>query len=72
MAATFRLINDDADNFFALLDGSAGCAFCGRALRDEISKLIGVGPVCASQHRIPHNQEAAERRLALRRKLLNS
>jgi hypothetical protein len=70
VAATFRLIDNEADNFFALLDGSTGCACCGRALRDEISKLIGVGPECAQKHRVPHSKKAAERRLALRRKLL--
>jgi hypothetical protein len=69
-AATFRLINDEADNFFALLDGTGGCAICGRSLRDEISKLVGVGPECASHYRIPHNKEAAVQRLALREKLL--
>jgi hypothetical protein len=69
-AETFRLMDDDAEHFFALLDGTSGCAICGRALRDEISKLVGVGPECASQYRIPHNKEAAERRLTLRRKLL--
>jgi Family of unknown function (DUF6011) len=71
VAATFRLINNEAVNFFALLDGSTGCAICGRALRDGISKLIGVGPECARENRVPHNKEAAERRLALRHKLLN-
>jgi hypothetical protein len=71
VAATFRLINDEAANFFALLDGSTGCAICGRALRDEISKLIRVGPKCARENSVPHNREAAERRLALRRKLLH-
>jgi hypothetical protein len=71
VASTFRLIGPlNAENFFALLDGSEGCAICGRALRDEISKLIGVGPDCARQYRVPHSREAAERRLALRRKLL--
>jgi Family of unknown function (DUF6011) len=69
-AATFRLIDNTPENFFALMDGSTDCAICGRALQDEISKLIGVGPDCARQYWIPHNKEAAERRLALRRQLL--
>jgi hypothetical protein len=69
-AATFRLINNKADNFFALMDGSEGCAICGRPLRDEISKLIGVGPECAHKYGVPHSRQAAERRLTLRRKLL--
>ena len=71
-AATFRLINCTADNFFALMDGSEGCAICGRALKDEISKLIGVGPECAHKYGIPHSTQAAERRLLLRRKLLTA
>jgi hypothetical protein len=39
-------------------------------LRDELSRLIGVGPACAKQHHIPHSKEAAETRLILRRRLL--
>ena len=58
------------DHFFALLIGGLHCAFCNRPLRDDLSRLIGVGPDCARQHHIPHSQAAAERRLALRRKLL--
>lgn len=70
VAATFRLIDGIKENFYALLDGAEGCAICGKALRDEISKLCGVGPDCARQYRIAHTREAAEGRLALRRKLL--
>jgi hypothetical protein len=68
---TFALTNDfEPDNFYALLDSSTGCAICNRPLRDEISKLVGVGPDCARQHGIPHNMEAASRRLKLRSQLL--
>jgi Family of unknown function (DUF6011) len=69
-AETLRLIAGAPDNFFALLDGSEGCAFCGRALKDEISKLVSIGPDCAGQYHIPHNRAAAERRLIRRRELL--
>src|SRR5262249_25641121 len=69
-AATFRLINQRAENFFALMDGSNGCAICGRTLKDEISKLIGIGPECAHKYEIPHTIQAAKHRLILRRKLL--
>jgi Family of unknown function (DUF6011) len=69
-AATLRAIDSKLENFYALLDGSNGCAICGRPLRDEISKLVGVGPECASKHNVPHNLRAAEDRLALRKKLL--
>jgi hypothetical protein len=69
-AATFRLIDNDIDNFFALLDGSEGCAICGRDLRDEISKLVSVGPCCAKKYGVPHSRQAAEKRLELRKKLL--
>jgi Family of unknown function (DUF6011) len=69
-ASTLRLIGFQAKNFFALLDGSEGCAICGRPLRDEISKLISVGPECARKYGVPHSREAAEQRLILRRKLL--
>jgi hypothetical protein len=70
VAATLRAINTTPENFFALLDGSTGCAFCNRPLTDEISKLIGVGPDCAKQNNTPHNLAAANHRLELRRKLL--
>jgi hypothetical protein len=64
-AATLRAIDKNPDNFHALLDGSSGCAFCGRALKDEVSKLIGVvGPDCANQNGIPHTITAANRRLS--------
>jgi Family of unknown function (DUF6011) len=69
-AATLRAIDRNSDNFRALLDGSSGCAFCSRALKDEVSKLIGVGPDCAKQNGIPHTTTAASKRLELRRKLL--
>lgn len=70
-AATLRLTAyPDAENFYALLDSSHGCAICNRPLRDEVSKLIGVGPDCARNNGIPHNMEAANRRLKLRRELL--
>ncbi len=64
-AKTLRLIGDangypDKDNFLALLDGSQGCAFCHRPLRDEVSKLIGIGPDCAKQNGIAHNKAAAD------------
>ena len=61
---------DHADNFYALLDGSNRCAICRRTLRDPISKLVAVGPECATKYGIPHTMEAANRRLELRKKLL--
>jgi hypothetical protein len=70
VAATFQAIGDSRDNFFAMLVGGLHCAFCKRPLRDELSRLIGVGPDCAQQHHIPHSHAAAEKRLALRRRLL--
>ncbi len=70
VAATFRAIGDSSDSFFAMLVGGLHCAFCNRPLRDELSRLIGVGPDCAQQHRIPHSHAAAEKRLVLRRGLL--
>jgi hypothetical protein len=69
-AATLRAIDATPDNFYALLDASTHCAFCRRPLKDEVSKLVGVGPDCARQHGIPHSMKAASTRLALRQKLL--
>jgi len=71
-AATLRAIDNKADNFHALLDGATGCAICGRPLRDEVSKLCAVGPDCAHHHGFPHSTAAANKRLELRRRLLNS
>jgi uncharacterized protein DUF6011 len=79
VAATLRLLSSategsctppDRDRFYALLDNAESCALCARPLRDEISKLIGVGPDCAKQNGIPHTLQAANRRLELRRQLL--
>jgi hypothetical protein len=66
----FEAFNEEFDAAFALLDSRQGCACCRRPLRDGVSKLVGVGPDCARQHGIPHNLEAASRRLALRNQLL--
>jgi Family of unknown function (DUF6011) len=60
----------DRDRFYALLDGATGCSICGRPLRDEVSKLVGVGPDCARQWGIPHSRAAASKRLELRKKML--
>jgi hypothetical protein len=70
IAATLAAIGRQEEVFYALLDGSEGCAFCHRPLRDEVSKLVGVGADCARQNRIPHSMAAASRRLELRRKIL--
>ena len=70
VAATLRAIDCTPDNFYALLDGASHCAICAHPLRDEISKLIGVGPDCAKAFGIPHSMAAASKRLALRRQLL--
>lgn len=69
VAATLRLIKEH-DNFFALLDGSTGCAICGRPLRDEVSKLINIGPECARKINRPHNLKAASEIVRRRRELL--
>jgi hypothetical protein len=61
----------DRDRFYALLDGARGCSICGRPLRDEVSKLVGVGPDCAHQWRIPHSRAAASKRLQLRAQILD-
>lgn len=74
-AATLRLISKDnrgAENFAALLAHSTGCGSCGRPLKDEVSKMIGIGPTCASLLGIKHNIENANRVLARRRELLGA
>jgi hypothetical protein len=82
VAATFRLLtppdridisvrSPDPDNFMALLDRSERCCVCARPLHDHVSTLLGIGPDCAKQLRLPHGLEAANRILQLRRKLLD-
>lgn len=70
-AETFRLIKD-ADSFVALLSRNDRCSFCRRPLKDEVSKVIGIGPDCAEKNGIPHNHKVASRALELRRDLLAS
>jgi hypothetical protein len=78
-AATLRALTEDEtssitppdrDRFYALLDGARGCAICSRPLRDEVSKLLGIGPDCARQWHIPHSRGAASKRLELRSQIL--
>ena len=52
--------------FYALLDGSRGCAVCHRPLTDELAMSIGVGPDCAREWKIPYTCEAATTRARLR------
>jgi hypothetical protein len=68
VAKTLELSMDN-EKFFALLDGSTRCAICHRSQRDPVSKLVAVGPECATRYGIPHTMEAANKR-ELRRKLL--
>jgi hypothetical protein len=75
VAATFKLLGapgepPDRDNFMALLDRSERCCVCNRALRDLPSTLLGIGPDCAKQMRLPHGLQAANRILQRRRELL--
>jgi hypothetical protein len=69
VAATFRLI-DSRDDFMALLLPSDRCGCCGRPLKDEVSRLLNIGPNCAKALRLPHDLATANRVLARRRELL--
>jgi hypothetical protein len=82
VAATFRLLTradrigtsvrtPDRDNFMALLDRSERCCVCARPLRDHVNTLLGIGPDCAKQLRLPHGLEAANRIQQRRRELLD-
>jgi hypothetical protein len=81
VAATFRLLTyadrvgtsvrgPDPDNFIALLDHSERCCVCRRPLRDHVSTLLGIGPDCAKQLRLPHGLGIANKILQRRRELL--
>jgi Family of unknown function (DUF6011) len=81
VAQTFRLLDTgshasvrgpDRDNFMALLDRSEACCICRRPLRDHVSTLLGIGPDCARQMRLPHNLDAASRILQRRKQLLGT
>ena len=56
--------------FYALFDGSRGCAICHRPLTDVLSRGIGVGADCARAWRIPYSYEAAATRARLRAEIL--
>ena len=56
----------------ALLDRSERCCVCGRALRDHVSMLLGIGPDCAQHMRLPHSLAAADRIAQRRKELLGS
>jgi hypothetical protein len=80
VASTFRLLTSadatasvrdpDLDNFMALLDRSERCCVCRRPLRDHVSTLLGLGPDCAKQQRLPHGLGIANKILQRRRELL--
>jgi hypothetical protein len=83
VAATFRLLTykhlvgtncrgPDPENFVALLDRSEQCSICGRALRDHVSTLLGIGPDCARQLHLPHSLAAANKCQQRRRELLGA
>lgn len=69
VAETFRAIKEHCEvGFAAALDGMKACAVCKKRLRDEISKLIGIGPTCAKRLGIEHNIAMAKRALEIRRR----
>jgi hypothetical protein len=57
---------------FALLDGSTGCGICGKALTDEVSTLLHIGPGCAKKVGRPHDLAAAGEAVARRNTLLKA
>ena len=57
---------DDA-KLAALRAYGSRCSHCNRPLKDEVSKVLGVGPDCAKTQRIPHTLEFARRVQVLRK-----
>lgn len=47
------------------------CTFCGRPFTDQVSKVIGIGPVCAPRLGVPHSAEYANHIVAARRAYLD-
>ena len=48
------------------------CCVCGRALRDHVNTLLGIGPDCAQHMRLPHGLAAADPIVQRRKELLGS
>jgi len=40
---------------------SGACAFCGRELTDDRSKIVGIGPVCAKKFNLPWGSAATKK-----------
>jgi Family of unknown function (DUF6011) len=69
VASTLRLSGTDKETFYALLARGTRCCVCARPLKDEISKLLGIGPECARYMSLPHSFETANKVLARRKEL---
>ncbi len=48
-----------AETLCPLLASIGRCHFCGRPLRDKVSRVLQIGPSCAKAFGIAHNQHAA-------------
>ena len=44
------------------------CSICSRPLRDQVSRVLMIGPTCAERMGAPHNEAVARRVLDLREK----
>jgi hypothetical protein len=61
---------EEWESLCALLAPSERCFCCARPLRDEVSKIIGVGPDCAKRIGISHGWDTATMVLEYRKSLL--
>lgn len=54
-----RAFNDDPARYAKILaDETCHCAFCNRALTNEISKQMGYGPICADTYGLPYSDNS--------------
>jgi len=70
IASLFEYMNENVtlpDELPAILASSDKCFECGKALDDQISKALLIGPTCARKLGVFHNAEAAQKILEKRR-----
>lgn len=60
-----------AETLCPILAPSKRCLLCSRKLEDDVSKVLQIGPTCASRLGLAHNPQAAEIVLQKRHELLN-
>ena len=58
------------DDYPVVMPLRDSCMYCSRPLTDQVSKVIGIGPVCSQRMGLAHSPDAANRILQRRHQLL--